>query len=78
MGETQIPAQPKRVVALDQSFVDAVLTLDTEVVGYTVYRGIDEKLPSTWPRSWIRPRTSRWSARWRRRAWSRSSRSSPT
>ncbi|GGS59062.1 iron(III) dicitrate-binding protein [Planobispora rosea] len=45
MGETQIPAQPKRVVALDQSFVDAVLTLDTEVVGYTVYRGIDEKLP---------------------------------
>ncbi|GAT67491.1 iron siderophore-binding protein [Planomonospora sphaerica] len=45
MGETEIPAQPKRVVALDQSFVDAVLTLDTEVVGYTVYRGIDEKLP---------------------------------
>ncbi|MBG0832354.1 iron-siderophore ABC transporter substrate-binding protein [Planomonospora sp. ID67723] len=45
MGETRIPAQPKRVVALDQSFVDAVLTLDTEVVGYTVYRGIDEKLP---------------------------------
>ncbi|MBG0815426.1 ABC transporter substrate-binding protein [Planomonospora sp. ID82291] len=45
MGETEIPAQPQRVVALDQSFVDAVLTLDTEVVGYTVYRGIDEKLP---------------------------------
>ncbi|GAA3124151.1 iron-siderophore ABC transporter substrate-binding protein [Planomonospora alba] len=45
MGETEIPAQPKRVVALDQSFVDAVLTLDTEVVGYTVYRGIDDELP---------------------------------
>ncbi|MFC4060694.1 ABC transporter substrate-binding protein [Planomonospora corallina] len=45
MGQTEIPAQPQRVVALDQSFVDAVLTLDTEVVGYTVYRGIDEKLP---------------------------------
>ncbi|MBB2913824.1 iron complex transport system substrate-binding protein [Streptosporangium becharense] len=45
MGETEIPAQPKRVVALDQSFVDAVLTLDTEVVGYTTYRAIEEKLP---------------------------------
>ncbi|MCG5214499.1 iron-siderophore ABC transporter substrate-binding protein [Streptosporangium sp. KLBMP 9127] len=45
MGETTIPAQPKRVVALDQSFVDAVLTLETDVVGYTTYRAIDEKLP---------------------------------
>lgn len=45
MGETKIPAQPKRVVALDQSFVDAVLTLETPVVGYTNYRSIDDKLP---------------------------------
>ncbi|MFC4111405.1 ABC transporter substrate-binding protein [Nonomuraea zeae] len=45
MGETVIPAQPKRVVALDQSFVDAVLTLETPVVGYTTYRSIDSKLP---------------------------------
>ncbi|MFC4007938.1 ABC transporter substrate-binding protein [Nonomuraea purpurea] len=45
MGETVIPAQPKRVVALDQSFVDAVLTLETPVVGYTTYRSIDTKLP---------------------------------
>ncbi|MBB5076823.1 ABC transporter substrate-binding protein [Nonomuraea endophytica] len=45
MGETKIPAQPKRVVALDQSFVDAVLTLQTPVVGYTSYRSIDDKLP---------------------------------
>ncbi|MFI0419338.1 ABC transporter substrate-binding protein [Spongiactinospora sp. 9N601] len=45
MGETVIPAQPKRVVALDQSFVDAVLSLETEVVGFTTYRAIDEKLP---------------------------------
>ncbi|MDP9865562.1 MULTISPECIES: ABC transporter substrate-binding protein [Streptosporangium] len=45
MGETQIAAQPKRVVALDQSFVDAVLTLETDVVGFTSYRTIDEKLP---------------------------------
>jgi len=40
MGETAIPAQPKRVVALDQSFVDAVLTLETPLVGYTTYRAI--------------------------------------
>jgi iron complex transport system substrate-binding protein len=45
MGETAIPAQPGRVVALDQSFVDAVLTLETQVVGYTTYRAIEEKLP---------------------------------
>ncbi len=45
MGETVIPAQPKRVVALDQSFVDAVLTLETPVVGYTTYRSIDDSLP---------------------------------
>ncbi|WP_066946093.1 ABC transporter substrate-binding protein [Microtetraspora fusca] len=45
MGKTEVKAQPKRVVALDQSFVDAVLTLDTEVVGYTQYRSIEEKLP---------------------------------
>jgi len=45
MGETEIPAQPKRVVALDQSFVDAVLTLETPVVGYTTYRAIEEGFP---------------------------------
>ncbi|MEV4893407.1 iron-siderophore ABC transporter substrate-binding protein [Nonomuraea sp. NPDC055795] len=45
MGETKIPTQPKRVVALDQSFVDAVLTLQTPVVGYTNYRAIEDKLP---------------------------------
>jgi iron complex transport system substrate-binding protein len=45
MGETVIPTQPKRVVALDQSFVDAVLTLETPVIGYTTYRAIEEELP---------------------------------
>jgi iron complex transport system substrate-binding protein len=45
MGETAIPAQPKRVVALDQSFVDAVLTLETPLVGYTTYRAIEGGLP---------------------------------
>ncbi|WP_283136137.1 ABC transporter substrate-binding protein [Rhizohabitans arisaemae] len=46
MGETKIPAQPKRVVALDQSFVDAVLSLETELIGFTEYRSIAGKLPS--------------------------------
>ncbi|MER6506853.1 iron-siderophore ABC transporter substrate-binding protein [Nonomuraea sp. NPDC001636] len=45
MGSTRISGQPKRVVALDQSFVDAVLTLETPVIGYTTYRSIDTKLP---------------------------------
>ncbi|MFI9592281.1 ABC transporter substrate-binding protein [Nonomuraea sp. NPDC052265] len=45
MGSTKISGQPKRVVALDQSFVDAVLTLETPVIGYTTYRSIDTKLP---------------------------------
>jgi iron complex transport system substrate-binding protein len=45
MGETVIPARPTRVVALDQSFVDAVLTLETPVVGYTTYRAITGGLP---------------------------------
>jgi iron complex transport system substrate-binding protein len=46
MSETAIPAQPKRVVALDQSFVDAVLTLETPLVGYTTYRAIEGGLPT--------------------------------
>jgi iron complex transport system substrate-binding protein len=45
MGETAIPAQPKRVVALDQSFVDAALTLETPLVGFTTYRAIEGGLP---------------------------------
>jgi iron complex transport system substrate-binding protein len=45
MGKTEIPTQPKRVVALDASFVDATLILDTPVVGYTDYRSINGKLP---------------------------------
>jgi iron complex transport system substrate-binding protein len=45
MGKTEIPAKPKRVVALDASFVDATLILDTPVFGYTDYRSINGKLP---------------------------------
>ncbi|WP_093171218.1 ABC transporter substrate-binding protein [Sinosporangium album] len=45
MGETTVPAQPKRVIALDQSFVDAVLSLQSEIVGFTEYRSMGDKLP---------------------------------
>lgn len=45
MGKTEIPTKPKRVVALDSSFVDATLILDTPVVGFTDYRSINGKLP---------------------------------
>ncbi|WP_432951119.1 ABC transporter substrate-binding protein [Kribbella sp. CA-253562] len=45
MGKTEIPSKPQRVVALDASFVDATLILDTPVVGYTDYRTINGELP---------------------------------
>ncbi|TCC39219.1 ABC transporter substrate-binding protein [Kribbella sindirgiensis] len=45
MGTTEIKSKPKRVVALDTSYVDATLILDTPVVGYTDYRTINGKLP---------------------------------
>jgi iron complex transport system substrate-binding protein len=45
MGKTEVKTKPKRVVALDTSFVDATLVLDTPVVGYTDYRTINGKLP---------------------------------
>ncbi|WP_248958197.1 ABC transporter substrate-binding protein [Sphaerisporangium perillae] len=46
MGETKVPSRPVRVVALDQSFVDAVLALDTDVVGFTTYRALTDELPA--------------------------------
>lgn len=46
MGRTEIPKKPVRVVALDQTFVDATLILQTEVVGYTEIADMkDGKLP---------------------------------
>ncbi|MBW1604634.1 iron-siderophore ABC transporter substrate-binding protein [Streptomyces sp. JJ66] len=44
MGETEIKKAPQRVVALDMTFVDATLALQTEVVGYTTLTGPEEKL----------------------------------
>jgi iron-siderophore transport system substrate-binding protein len=46
MGTTKIFKEPRRIVALDQSFVDAALSLDADVVGYTTYRSINEGLPA--------------------------------
>ncbi|MEX2587832.1 MAG: iron-siderophore ABC transporter substrate-binding protein [Actinomycetota bacterium] len=35
MGSTEIPAQPERIAALDQTFVDAAFSLDLSLVGFT-------------------------------------------
>ncbi len=45
MGSTEIPAEPTRIVALDQTYVDAALVLDTAVVGFTDIRGRDSRTP---------------------------------
>ena len=46
MGSTEIRDRPKKVAALDSSYVDAALALETEVVAYTRYRtdGLPEYL----------------------------------
>lgn len=41
-----IDARPVRVAALDQTFVDAALVLNTELVAYTTYQAMGEKLPA--------------------------------
>lgn len=45
MGSTSVPTQPKRVVALDSSYADATLLLDSELVGITTYRSYSTDLP---------------------------------
>jgi iron complex transport system substrate-binding protein len=45
MGRTELPRQPRRVVALDNSYVEATMLLGAEVVGFTEYRGITDTLP---------------------------------
>ena len=46
MGKTEIKQRPTKVAALDSSYVDAALALETEVVAYTRYRtdGLPEYL----------------------------------
>lgn len=45
MGQVTIPKQPLRVAALDASYVDATIALETPLVAFTAYRGIADKLP---------------------------------
>ncbi|KAF0965425.1 ABC transporter substrate-binding protein [Rhodococcus sp. T7] len=48
-GSTEIPAAPQRIVALDNSFTDAVLLLEAPLVGYVDYRepGLPDYLGTT-------------------------------
>lgn len=39
MGDTEILAEPTRIVTLAQTFLDAALVLELEVVAFTEYRG---------------------------------------
>ncbi len=45
MGQTQIPAEPTRIAALDQTFVDAAFALDTPIVGFTQLEAGNPELP---------------------------------
>jgi iron complex transport system substrate-binding protein len=45
MGSTKISSKPTRIVALDQTFVDAALALDTAVVGFTDSNGRHSGIP---------------------------------
>lgn len=45
MGSTTVPQQPKRVIALDSSYADATLLLQSELVGITTYRSYSTDLP---------------------------------
>ncbi|MGI5125473.1 ABC transporter substrate-binding protein [Pseudonocardia sp. CA-107938] len=45
-GQVTVPKQPVRVAALDQSYVDATIALETPVVAFTSYRGVGDELPA--------------------------------
>jgi len=45
MGRTELNHRAQRVVALDTSYVDATLALETKVVGFTDYRTVKGSLP---------------------------------
>jgi iron complex transport system substrate-binding protein len=46
MGATVVPRPPVRVAALDASYVDAAIALQTQVVAFTSYRSIHGALPA--------------------------------
>ncbi|TQN31117.1 iron complex transport system substrate-binding protein [Haloactinospora alba] len=45
MGETSVDSEPSTIVALDQSYVDAAVALETEVIGRTEYYTPDGEMP---------------------------------
>lgn len=45
LGEVEIPEAPLRVVALDQSLLDAAFTLELEVIGYTTFADPNGPVP---------------------------------
>ncbi|MGO1056997.1 ABC transporter substrate-binding protein [Crossiella sp. CA198] len=45
MGKTTIEKQPVKVAALDSSYVDAVLALETQLAAYTLFPASGEKFP---------------------------------
>lgn len=45
LGTAEVPAEPTRVVALDMSLVDAALTLELPLVGYTTFDDPNGPLP---------------------------------
>ena len=45
MGSTTVTAEPKRVVALDSSYAEATLLLESNLVGITTYRAFSTDLP---------------------------------
>lgn len=46
MGRTEVPRPPVKVAAMDSSFIDATLALETPVAAYTEYRSRGEGPPS--------------------------------
>lgn len=46
MGSTEIPEKPGRIVALDQTFVDAAFSLDLPLAGFTDIRPNSDGLPT--------------------------------
>ncbi|MBP2475193.1 iron complex transport system substrate-binding protein [Crossiella equi] len=45
MGKTTIERQPTKVAALDSSYVDAVLALETQLAAYTLFPATGERFP---------------------------------
>ncbi len=45
MGDSTVPEQPQRVIALDAGFVDGAIALQTEIIALPQYSGVGAELP---------------------------------